>query len=76
MSKVTHAHPEPQETVHSAAMKLCTVTALFQAWLDKDGAGAPMDNSHLLAPLEVLREAETALINIEWTRVRDGGRHE
>jgi hypothetical protein len=74
-NKVTHARPEPQEVVHSASMKLSTVTALFQAWLDKDRAGASMDNSHLLAPLDVLREAETELLNIEWTRIRvDGGR--
>ena len=62
---VAPARPAPQDAVHSVIMKLETVTALLAAWIDKDGA---LDTSHLLGPLDVLREAEAALINIEWTR--------
>jgi hypothetical protein len=60
---VAPARPAPQEIVHSATMKLETVTALLSAWIDKGGA---LDTSHLLAPLDVLREAEASLINLAW----------
>ena len=66
---VTPTQAAPQEIVLGATLKLGTVTALLAARVDKDGA---LDTSDLLAPLHTLREAETALLNLEWTRVRDG----
>lgn len=67
---VTHAGSTPQDRVLAAALKLGTVTALLDAWIDKDGA---LDASHLIAPLHTLREAETELLNMEWPPVCDGG---
>ena len=66
---VTHAGSTPRDHALSAALKIGTVTALLDAWIDKDGA---LDTSHLLAPLHTQREAEAELLNIEWSRVHDG----
>jgi hypothetical protein len=52
-------------------MKLETVAELLAARTEKGGA---LDASRLLGPLHTLREAQTELLNIPWTRVRDGGR--
>jgi hypothetical protein len=67
---VPPARPAPQDIVLGAALKIGTVTALLHAWAEGDRA---LNGSDLLAPLHVLREAETQLLNVGWTRVRDGG---
>jgi hypothetical protein len=59
-TKVAPARPESQDVIHSAIMKIGSVSALLHAWAEDDRA---LNGSDLWPPLHILREVEAELIN-------------